>query len=81
MRSIDISADDIIEVWPGRRLFIQDKMSLVALPKGYMSVLRSTISFGSGASAVHLTTTPVRARALFDAIVEMERPGEGVSKL
>lgn len=80
MRSLDITADDIVEVWPGRRLMLLDKLTLLSLPKGYMSVLRGTISFGAGASAVHLTTTPERARALFDAIVEMERPAEGVTK-
>lgn len=83
MRLIDIADDFVVgvELWPGRRLWTGNL--LVSLPKGAMTAvygsLKGTVSFGSASrSTVSITASSDTIRALVRAVLDMERPSEGV---
>lgn len=88
MRLIQIDEHATVELWPGRKLFLgnDDGMSLITLPRSAMSVSLSNgttgfIYFGTAAkSTVQITGSKAKGRlmALADAILEMERPSNGV---
>lgn len=84
MREINIADTTNVELWPGRRLYTDD--ILVNLPKGAMSAVfgnqRTSISFGNvSRSSLVVIAMPDQGRALYNAIVEAERPSEGVVTL
>ena len=81
MKIIDITDNTNVELWPGRRLYIGGD-SLVTLPKGSMSRLGRTISFGSATrTSCQLVGSADKIDAVFTAIVSAEAPNEGVVRL
>lgn len=77
MRTIDITKNDTVEIWPGRRLLAGEL--LIQLPKGCVDVLQgktnSSLSFGSPArTTVMITGRRVHVELIRRAIIEMERP-------
>lgn len=77
MKIIDLSKVATVEVWPGRRLYFatNDGVQLVALPKGQMSQLGTTVSFGNvGRTTVRLEGSARMAKAIALAIIEQEMP-------
>ena len=76
MRHIDIKKARNVELWPGRRLFVEedDGTSLFTLPRSAMSQYGTTLSFGTLAGVtcqVHGTKEAI-AR-LTEAIISNER--------
>lgn len=76
MRTINITNARNVEVWPGRRLYVPgDSATLVALPKGGMIRSAKSLAFGSATkTTVTVVGTEGMIAALFDGIVDMERP-------
>lgn len=84
MRLIEIDEFSTVELWRGRRLYLEDATGprIVTLPKGAMHCSgNKTISFlyfgGSNGSQVQVSGSVKRGRvAAFAAgVVESERPG------
>ena len=88
MRTINITAAKSVELWPGRRLFIPDgeESELVKLPTG-AARLRihkndAAMHFGSAErSTVTVTGRTEMIRALYQGIIDHERPSEGVKRI
>lgn len=67
----------LLEVWPGRRLFIRDAdgVQLFKLPTGAMSQLGASLSFGSPSRmTVQINGPTPTMRLIAKAIEETERP-------
>lgn len=84
MRIIDIRKAVNVELWTGRRLFIEDGdgPAVYSLPKGAMSAHRTTISFGSVTRmTVQIVGTQHSIKTLSELIAAQERPVEGWVKI
>ncbi len=81
MRIIQLDNLRSIELWPGRRLAIEDGdgLALYALPKGAMSQHGRTLSFGAGRSAVQLVGAASMIKTIAKTVLEIERPVAGVT--
>lgn len=84
MREINIASITNVELWPGRRIYTG--AFLGTLPKGAMSLIKGSglarLSFGSAnRSTMSVIGTHEQVDALWTAIVEAERPSEGVVTL
>ena len=80
-RLIDLSGAAQVELWPGRKLLIpnDEQPLLISLPRGaasaYLRGNSCSIAFGSpGRSTVMVAGTKPVIKALWEAIVEDERP-------
>lgn len=84
MRIIDIRKAVNVELWTGRRLFVEDGdgPAVYSLPKGAMSAHRTTISFGSVTrTTVQIVGTQHSIKTLSELIAAQERPMEGWVKI
>lgn len=76
MRTIIINDDiRVVELWPGRRLYLEsaDGVALYALPRGSMSQMRGSLSFGSTRTTVRLEGTPQTITSIAQTILAAER--------
>lgn len=82
MRTIIINDDiRVVELWPGRRLYLEsaDGVALYALPRGSMSQMRGSLSFGStNRTTVRLEGTPKTIATIAKAILAAELTGESL---
>lgn len=85
MRTIDISTEKMIEIWPGRRLLADS--SVIKLPSAVMTLYtyphtksKSQIVFGTSARSTCIVSGRAdQVRLLYDAIITMERPQGAVT--
>lgn len=85
MRIIELKRGATIELWPGRRVQVDqgDEFALFALPRTAMrydvggSTGTGSISFGSiDKTSVRIVASSALIKALAEGIVELERPSQ-----